>query len=111
MPRLLRIVGLALLSGLLASALVVGARWSLAGDGQPLGDVNGDGHVTVLDAVLILQLDAGIIPSLPVTATSHPTPTPRATSTVTPTPTRTPARGGDRSRLLVPDDLIPQDSL
>lgn len=107
MPRLLRLVALALLSGLLASALIVGARWSLAGDDSPVvGDVNGDGRSNVLDAELILQLDAGIILSLPPTATPHPTPTPPATATIMPTPTRTPARGGDRSTLLVPDDLL-----
>ena len=33
--------------------------------GQDLGDVNGDGEVTVVDAALVLQYEAGLIDSLP----------------------------------------------
>jgi len=78
----------------------------MAGDGYDRGDVNSDGRTDVLDAELILQLDAGMIHALPPLATPRPTPSPPATATITPTPTRTPAPGGDRSRLLVPDDLL-----
>jgi hypothetical protein len=67
------------------------------------GDVNNDGVVGVVDAQLILQLSAGIIPALPTTiATPHPTPTLVIPTT---TPTATPVRGGDPSHLSVPPDF------
>jgi len=81
---------------------LAGAIGPIAGQGivnPSVGDVNSDGHVDVLDAQLILQLDAGIIHALPATPTAPPSPT--AIRTATPTP----APGGDISRLPLPQDF------
>ena len=53
------------------------------------GDVNGDGVVNPVDAALILQFSAGLLPEVPSKATDTPTYTP--TDTPTPTLTPTPA--------------------
>jgi len=90
---------------LLVLASITPMLIGLAGSSpQQIGDVDNDGRVGVLDAELILQYAAGIIPALP-TVMPHPTPTrpPTATATVTPVPT--PARGGDLSRLPLPSDF------
>lgn len=53
------------------------------------GDVNGDGVVNTLDAALILQFSAGLLPEVPSKAPATPTNTPLNTPTHTPTDTPT----------------------
>lgn len=61
------------LMALLATATVLGVallaadpmRWPTAANASLTGDVNCDSAITAVDAALILQLDASIIPSLP----------------------------------------------
>lgn len=58
------------------------------------GDVNGDGVVNPLDATLILQFSAGLLPEVPSKATNTPAATPTDTPIDTPidTPTNTPTQ-------------------
>ncbi len=53
------------------------------------GDVNGDGVVNPLDATLILQFSAGLLPEVPSKATDTPMPTHAPIDTPTNTPTTT----------------------
>jgi len=72
----------------LASLLVLGGSFSVSA--QSVGDVNCDGIVNIVDALVIAQYSVGLVDTLGCTST---TATPVTTTTVTPTPTPTPYTG------------------